>query len=129
MKVLTIHQPWAWLIARGIKDVENRRWPINYRGLLLVHAGIGSSSVPIEVTDLVRHMRGDEPLPIGGVIGLVEIIDCVRSHPSKWFHGPFGFVLRNARELSFTACRGHQGLFDPPAALAELVTAIRTHTI
>src|SRR5215831_13073085 len=26
MKVLTVRQPWAGLIARGIKDVENRSW-------------------------------------------------------------------------------------------------------
>ena len=28
MKALTVRQPWASLIVAGIKDVENRTWPI-----------------------------------------------------------------------------------------------------
>ena len=36
---LSIRQPWAWLIVNGHKDIENRDWPTNFRGRLLVHAG------------------------------------------------------------------------------------------
>lgn len=39
MKALTICQPYAELIARGTKLVENREWPTRYRGPLLIHAG------------------------------------------------------------------------------------------
>ena len=28
MKALTVRQPWASLIVAGVKDVENRTWPI-----------------------------------------------------------------------------------------------------
>lgn len=28
MKALSIKQPWAWLICKGFKDVENRTWRI-----------------------------------------------------------------------------------------------------
>jgi hypothetical protein len=38
MKVLSIRQPWASLIAWNIKDVENRNWKTNYRGPFLIHA-------------------------------------------------------------------------------------------
>ncbi len=38
MKALSIIQPWASLIATGIKDVENRTWRTNYRGEFLIHA-------------------------------------------------------------------------------------------
>lgn len=41
MKALTISQPYASLIARGEKFVENRRWPTPYRGPLAIHAGKG----------------------------------------------------------------------------------------
>lgn len=27
MKALTIRQPWAWVVASGLKPVENRTWP------------------------------------------------------------------------------------------------------
>ena len=39
MKALTIHQPYAELIRRGEKVIENRTWPTSYRGPLAIHAG------------------------------------------------------------------------------------------
>ncbi len=43
MKVLTIKQPYASLIAEGIKEYEFRTWKTNYRGEFLVHAGKGKN--------------------------------------------------------------------------------------
>lgn len=39
MKVLTLHQPWASLIALGIKTIETRSWSTQYWGPLAIHAG------------------------------------------------------------------------------------------
>lgn len=36
---LSINQPWAMLIAMGIKDIENRNWDTGFRGKLYIHAG------------------------------------------------------------------------------------------
>lgn len=41
MKVLTLKQPWATLVAEGIKKYEFRTWKTNYRGKVLIHAGAG----------------------------------------------------------------------------------------
>jgi len=50
---LTIQQPWAFAIAEGFKTVENRSRRTNYRGQLLIHAGLTiDHSVPI-----VRYSR------------------------------------------------------------------------
>ena len=38
MKTLSIRQPFASLICRGIKTIENRSWDTTYRGKLLIHA-------------------------------------------------------------------------------------------
>jgi len=38
MKTLSIRQPYASLICRGIKTIENRSWDTAYRGKLLIHA-------------------------------------------------------------------------------------------
>ena len=38
MKTLSIRQPFASLICRGIKTIENRSWNTQYRGKLLIHA-------------------------------------------------------------------------------------------
>lgn len=38
MKAITVWQPWAWLLAAGIKHDETRSWRTNYRGEILIHA-------------------------------------------------------------------------------------------
>lgn len=38
MKALTLWQPWATLVALGVKRWETRSWPAGYRGPLLIHA-------------------------------------------------------------------------------------------
>lgn len=32
MKALSVHQPWAWMIAEGHKTIELRKRPTYYRG-------------------------------------------------------------------------------------------------
>ena len=44
MKALSIRQPWAWLIIKGHKDIENRSWPTAFRGRVLVHAAKGMTT-------------------------------------------------------------------------------------
>ena len=39
MKAITVKQPWAWAIAHGQKDIENRTWGTGYRGPIAIHAG------------------------------------------------------------------------------------------
>lgn len=39
VKALTLHQPWASLIALGVKSIETRSWSTSYRGPLAIHAG------------------------------------------------------------------------------------------
>lgn len=36
-RALTVQQPWAFAIAEGLKDVENRTWNTHYRGALAIH--------------------------------------------------------------------------------------------
>ncbi len=38
MRCLSIHQPWASLIAIGAKRVETRHWETRYRGPVAIHA-------------------------------------------------------------------------------------------
>jgi hypothetical protein len=39
MKALTLHQPWASLIAYELKTIETRSWTTSYRGPIAIHAG------------------------------------------------------------------------------------------
>src|SRR5574343_1234835 len=41
MKAITLHQPWATLVAIGAKRIETRSWSTNYRGPIAIHAAKG----------------------------------------------------------------------------------------
>lgn len=73
MKVITLKQPWASLIARGYKKYEFRTWKTNYRGPILIHAGKG-----IEKDAINRVKKYNLDFPSGKIIAKVNIIDCVK---------------------------------------------------
>ena len=39
MRGLTLHQPWASLVAEGRKEYETRSWSTLFTGLVAIHAG------------------------------------------------------------------------------------------
>src|SRR5215472_10255761 len=105
VKILSIRQPWAYLITRGSKDIENRSWPTKYRGPFLVHA-----SLRVEKKACLDHGLDPTKLQTGRVVGIAEITDGVQRHRSKWFVGPYGFVLKKRRRLQFEKRKGALGL-------------------
>lgn len=38
MKIISLWQPWATLIAYGFKSIETRGWESSYRGVIAIHA-------------------------------------------------------------------------------------------
>ena len=121
MLALSIRQPWASLIMRAGKDIENRNWPTKFRGRVLVHAAKGCTRAEwegaIEFAEdvLDRPIKADlKTIARGGIIGSVEIVDCVRASSSPWFVGDYGFVLSEPRPLPFLPWRGELGFFNVP---------------
>lgn len=114
--VLSIRQPWAWLICHGGKDIENRNWPTRFRGKFLIHAGKGMTRDEYENAEWDALENGVTLPPYaalerGGIVGEAEIVDCVTHSDSPWFCGDYGFVLRNAKPLPFWPCKGMLGFF------------------
>lgn len=97
MKALSIRQPWAWLIVNGYKDIENRKWKTKHRGTFLVHASLTLDYQAIK--DYSHLLPPLGMLHTGAIIGQATIIDCVEQSDSRWFTGPFGFVLKDQIEL------------------------------
>ena len=118
---LSIRQPWAWLIVNGHKDIENRDWPTNFRGRLLIHAGLTMSRTYYD--HVVQELDGmgllpaalptyDE-LPRGGFVGWTHVTDCVQEHHSKWKQeGSWAFVLRNSNPIEFKPWKGKLNFFN-----------------
>ena len=123
MKALSIRQPWAWLICKGYKDIENRDWFTGFRGRIYVHAGkipdddawdFVEDRLDYKVWDAIWDMTWlDRNLTKGALIGEVDIVDCVSKSESRWFVGKYGFVLKNPVLYDKPIfCRGRLGFFE-----------------
>ena len=72
MKVITIKQPWATLIAKGYKEYEFRTWKTKYRGEILIHAGKGTDK---EAMTRFEDLKLE--YPEGCIIAKAKITDCI----------------------------------------------------
>lgn len=136
MRILSVQQPWSWLIVHGLKDIENRDWTHYYRGPLLIHAGkkldpgcfdgdelhtpaLWQAGAGLDIRERMPQRKGD--FETGGIVGIVDMVDIVTQSKSPWFVGRYGFVLKNAQPLPFIPLRGQIGLFDAPNEVLEIV--------
>ena len=72
MKVLTIREPWASLITNGYKEYEFRSWKTNYRGKILIHAGMGIDK------DMIDRFKDYKLKYMSGcIIGEADLVDCI----------------------------------------------------
>lgn len=77
IKVLSIKQPWADLIAYGHKKIELRTWKTDYRGKIAIHASKGDSVKHVynaltEIYPALFKIWDDiHPSPIGHVKGAI----------------------------------------------------------
>jgi len=146
MKAISIREPWAWLIIRPdltdpidrakafaagrIKDIENRNWSTKVRGRVLVHAAkvmtrdeykdVNDALSRGEWRDLGIMLPSFDEIPRGGIIGSVEIVDCLTQSNSRWFFGKYGFQLRNPEALPFRPLKGQLSFFDVPPEVFRL---------
>jgi hypothetical protein len=140
---LSLKQPWAALLAAGLKTVEVRRWRTEYRGPLLIHA----ARVPDERPEAWAHVPPDlqEAAQLeGGIIGVGTLVSCkhyrgldafaadaaLHLNDPSWFErrGLFGFCFADLRPLPFRRVPGYVRIFEveldgldlppPPAAPA-----------
>lgn len=85
MKALTLHQPWASLIAHGFKKIETRSWGTYYRGELAIHAAKDFPKYAKEAAhDMYANWNGFremgytvETLPRGYIVAKVNLVNCV----------------------------------------------------
>ena len=128
-KVLSVRQPYASLLVKGIKDVENRSRKTNFRGTLLIHA---SSKMHDVVEHLNHYIQDAVPLYgiekdiwreadyaeafgyMSAIVGSVDIVDCVQNHPSEWAEkGQWHWVCANGRKLKYPIpAKGMLGFWD-----------------
>lgn len=135
---ISLRQPWAMLMARGIKRIENRSWRSSRRGPVLIHASswwnareaaaiINAAARILEERDLppLDFTLDDARARRGGIVGRFNIVDCVQDSDDPFFFGPNGFVVEDARMLETPVpCPGRLGFFEVPPDVAEMCSSI-----
>jgi hypothetical protein len=137
MKALSVRQPWAGLIAAGIKNVENRTWRPP-RGKLLICAGI--AKVNTDDVRLAREMckalgtayPSDLCVRTGAALATVEVVGTMEKEDgdkiqydfpdvylvdgvvdATWYNpGCIGWLLANARLVRPFPVKGKLGIFE-----------------
>ena len=75
MKAICVRQPWASLIAAGVKTVEVRSWNAHYRGpLVIVASGTRAVSEDGRAAE-ARYGLDDDALPRGAALCVVQMQD------------------------------------------------------
>lgn len=145
MKALTVRQPFATLIARGHKTVENRGWYTSFRGPFLVHASKTLTRREFSRAvhylwdyvpggqELVEELGPFEQMQRGCIVGVADLVGCRRSpdDPRQCARfetsGGYALMLGAAAELPPVPCKGTLGFWDvPPEAVAD--TGLRVLT-
>jgi hypothetical protein len=133
-KALTLHQPWATIIALGLKHVETRSWPTAYRGRLAIHAGRapldpGMTIVCAALAEaglaVTVHQVEMARYPLGAIVAFCDLVDCVPMTDETirearlvercvgdWQPGRFAWHLDNIVPVDPIPMRGAQGLWD-----------------
>ncbi|NXD12873.1 TRIP4 protein, partial [Nothocercus nigrocapillus] len=111
---LSMHQPWASLLVRGIKRVEGRTWYTSHRGRLWIAATAKRPS-PQEISELEatyrmllrKDVEFPSDYPSGCLLGCVDMTDCLsqeqfnEQYPelSQESGSPFVFICTNPQEM------------------------------
>lgn len=148
MKAISLHQPYASLIAAGLKKVETRSWPTTHRGWLAIHAAkawrIEQRAAMRRIAEMQPRLFGElfdpHEMPLGAIVAVARLVDCRRMDEAwileqreieldvgGWEVGRYGWVLEDVRPVRpAVALCGRQGLFevDPRALPYEVVTQL-----
>ena len=92
MKALSLTQPWATLVALGIKKIETRSWQTSHRGPLAIHASKGLPEYARKFlrTDFIAAMVDAEYCyPLGYILATVNLVDCLPMKSSVRSRGIF----------------------------------------
>jgi len=125
LTAITLHQPWASLIAAGKKHYETRSWATYYRGPIAIHAGKklhkDESLTSLLEVDLKLF---DSNIPLGAIVAIADLTDCIlmdqefilkqssfEQYLGLWEIGRYAWKLENVRAIEPIPATGKQGLW------------------
>jgi activating signal cointegrator 1 len=136
VKAISLWQPWASLMAAGLKKIETRSWPTSYRGDLVI---CSTKTTPPNVRRWLLESRQPDALaiisachnhireqPAGVALCLVHLAACWPTEEARttveaqaelafgdYNDGRFAWFTTDIRPFAVPfAVRGRQGMFD-----------------
>lgn len=117
MKTLSIQQPWASLLAEGVKPIELRGWSTSYRGQILIRA---SKSIMPWTGDADKRMK----LPTNCLLFVGELVgvhsmryDDAVGAMSFFSNDEFAWIIQPQYYVYPTPAAGKLKLYETDAAL------------
>lgn len=114
MKIISLWQPWASLLVTGQKKVETRSWPLRGSSpcVLAIHAAKKWNKQLEKLSQCEPFAsclsRAVAPLPLGCVVGIVAVKQCLPSSSfernsvmSGFFHKLIPNTLPGLREVRY----------------------------
>lgn len=138
IKVISLHQPWASLMARGAKRFETRSWGTKFRGLVVIHA---TKQLYVDLRDSAfmraMHEAGIDDvnkLPLGCALAVGTLVNCYKAESvyphigeserlfGNYAAGRVAWEFADVRLFEKPVpVRGQQYLWDWSGPLPELV--------
>jgi len=140
MKAITLWQPWASMVALGLKKVETRSWGPRHRGPLAIHA---AKSIPMGARAMAREIARQfdldlDSLPRGKIVAvcvldsikptdeLVNTLSTAELLAGDYTDGRWGWILKDVRKVIPFRVKGGQSLWTfKQAGELELVEEVR----
>jgi activating signal cointegrator 1 len=152
VKVLSLTQPWATLVAIGAKHIDTRSSSTSYRGPIAIHAGRDSCEARValyadpvlKVLNEARiHLGRDaRELPTGVIVAVAELVSVEPTElltnrargiealsPYEFEFGNyaprrFGWLLTDVRRLQKPIpCQGALGVWTAPPDIGRRISA------
>lgn len=143
MKALSLTQPWASLVAHGLKRWETRSWYTSYRGPLAIHAAKGFPRYARDLCSDARIVREalasvgiatPADLPLGCIIAVSRIgvtrttdLALPDGHTAQeiafgnYAPGRWMWRLDDVRAVPLIPCKGALGLWRVPPEVSALL--------
>ncbi len=129
MKVLSIKEPFASLVALGIKKIETRSWKTNYRGEIYIHASLTKSVVKDKTREkkLLDLLPKNYEFKQGYIICRAYLKDCIYMDDEfiknikkdeteylcgRYEIGRYAWVLSNIEIIKEIPAKGKLGIWN-----------------
>lgn len=144
MRIITLWEPWATLMARGDKRIETRSWSTRYRGPMAIHAAKGGLG-DFEMSGLLEEPFFKEAMTTaimnpGHILAVVNLVDCVEVSRlerlgrslftlkekafGNYAEGRFGWITGDLFRLDYPIIhKGGQGLRNASADVIQQIKA------